>query len=167
MTWASGLVERSGRLPEARRASADVDQRRPHTAPVCSGNQPRKHIAWYRYVTLVMVAHVHLAFLSDPTTAPPTTHGAQGRTTTAGARKPRRPGRVSGHDVDQALRLWQDGVDPLRVRELKVLADNGISFRDLKVMVQGKTIMKHLADGQPPQWCIEAVRWERRDRSTL
>ncbi|PZG18018.1 hypothetical protein C1J01_16230 [Nonomuraea aridisoli] len=65
MTWASGLVERSGRLPEARRASADVGQRRPDIAPVCSGNQPREHIAWYRYITLVVVApHAHLAFLT-------------------------------------------------------------------------------------------------------
>ncbi|WP_425465410.1 IS701 family transposase, partial [Nonomuraea mesophila] len=55
--------------------------------------QVRKHIAWYRYVTLVMVAHVHLAFLSDSTTAPPPTQGAHGRTITAGARKPHRPGR--------------------------------------------------------------------------
>ncbi|MEU4513113.1 hypothetical protein AB0G05_26765 [Nonomuraea wenchangensis] len=71
------------------------------------------------------------------------------------------------HDVDQANKLWNDGVDPLRVRELKMLAENGISFRDLKVTVHGKTIMRHLADGQRPEWCIQAVQWERRDRSTL
>jgi hypothetical protein len=71
------------------------------------------------------------------------------------------------HDVDVALRLWKEGVDPLLVQQLKVLAGNGISFRDLKVTVQGKTILKHLADGQRPEWCIEAVRWERRDRDVL
>lgn len=71
------------------------------------------------------------------------------------------------HDVAQATRLWDDGVDPLRVRELKMLAENGISFRDLKVTVYGKTIMRHLADGQRPEWCIQAVQWERRDRGSL
>jgi hypothetical protein len=39
--------------------------------------QVRKHIAWYRHITLAMVAHAHLAFLAtDPRPDPrPDPHG--------------------------------------------------------------------------------------------
>ncbi|MBN6056397.1 IS701 family transposase, partial [Nonomuraea sp. RK-328] len=60
--------------------------------------QVRKYTAWYRYITLVMVAHAHLAFLADRLTAPPATQGAHGWTITAGARKAHQPGRLARAD---------------------------------------------------------------------
>jgi hypothetical protein len=61
--------------------------------------QVRKHIAWYRHITLAMVAHAHLAFL---TAAPPPGPAAGTSEAEAGlaTQGPSRPGRSPLPGVD-------------------------------------------------------------------
>ncbi|MEU4703312.1 hypothetical protein [Nonomuraea dietziae] len=70
------------------------------------------------------------------------------------------------HDVEQARSWWNKGIDPLQIRQIKELASHSIQLRDLIQKVRGKTLLEHLADGQSPTWCVQAVAWERRDSNT-
>jgi SRSO17 transposase len=56
--------------------------------------QVRRAISWYRYITLVMVAHAHLAFLAAQQPASSNTQGALRRTITARAHRPLQVGHT-------------------------------------------------------------------------
>jgi SRSO17 transposase len=61
--------------------------------------QVRKHVAWYRHVTLAMVAHAHLAFLTSG--PPPHTRYHNGETGDGPATQGARPaGTITPHDAD-------------------------------------------------------------------
>ncbi|MFD0662532.1 hypothetical protein [Thermocatellispora tengchongensis] len=51
---------------------------------------------------------------------------------------------------------------PLHADHVKAFLAQGLHPSELNARVYGKTIAEHLRDGQPMDWCIEAIRWHKR-----
>jgi hypothetical protein len=72
--------------------------------------------------------------------------------------------RLTKYRIDDAIKLWDKGFDPLAIDQITGFVAYGGTVQDLTFQLHGRTVLEHLHDGQSAEWCIDSIRWARRSR---